>query len=145
MEDLNVEKEKCPNCGFSEEETPSLPHQLPYRSVLNGVYMVGKAIGEGGFGITYIGFNMETDLPVAIKEYFPSELATRDTTQGNVITIFSGEARDLYRDGLDDVSGNYYYNSTIKASYWSDCEVKVLDRLGNIIYFFSRNLPTAFF
>ncbi len=91
----------CPLCGFDKSSYTPSPRSLRPFTKLNGKYLVGKVIGEGGFGITYIGFNMETDLPVAIKEYFPSELATRDTTQGNVITIFSGEARDLYRDGLE--------------------------------------------
>lgn len=91
----------CPLCGFDKSTYSPSPRSLRPFTRLNGKYLVGKVIGEGGFGITYIGFNMETDLPVAIKEYFPSELATRDTTQGNVITVFSGEARDLYRDGLE--------------------------------------------
>ena len=44
---------------------------------------------------------------------------------------------DLYRDGLDDVSDLRYHYSTVKAIYWSDCEVKVLDKNGKIVYFFS--------
>ena len=91
----------CPLCGFDKKTYSPSPRSLRPFTKLNGKYLVGKVIGEGGFGITYIGFNLETDLPVAIKEYFPSELATRDTTQGNTITVFSGEANDLYRDGLE--------------------------------------------
>lgn len=91
----------CPLCGFDKSTySPSLRSLRPFTN-LNDKYMVGKVIGEGGFGITYIGFNMDTELPVAIKEYFPAELATRDTLQGNVINVFSGEAKDLYRDGLE--------------------------------------------
>ena len=91
----------CPLCGFDKATYSSSPRSLRPFTKLNGKYLVGKVIGEGGFGITYIGFNMETDLPVAIKEYFPAELATRDTTQGNIIQIFSGEAKDLYKEGLE--------------------------------------------
>ena len=43
---------------------------------------------------------------------------------------------DLYRDGLDDVSGMRLSDGG-KSIYWSDCELKVLDKNGNIIYFFS--------
>jgi len=91
----------CPLCGFDKATYTPSPRSLRPFTKLNGKYLVGKVIGEGGFGITYIGFNMETDLPVAIKEYFPSELATRDTSQGNTITIFSGESNDLYKEGLE--------------------------------------------
>lgn len=91
----------CPLCGFDKNTYAASPRSLKPFTKLNGKYLVGKVIGEGGFGITYIGFNMETDLPVAIKEYFPSELATRDSSQGNTINVFSGEAKDLYREGLE--------------------------------------------
>lgn len=91
----------CPLCGFDKNTYSPSPRSLRPFTKLNGKYMVGKVIGEGGFGITYIGFNLDTDLPVAIKEYFPAELATRDTLQGNTINIFSGEAKDLYREGLE--------------------------------------------
>ena len=91
----------CPLCGFDKNTYAPSPRSLKPFTKLNGKYLVGKVIGEGGFGITYIGFNMETDLPVAIKEYFPSELATRDSSQGNTINVFSGEAKDLYREGLE--------------------------------------------
>lgn len=91
----------CPLCGFEKDTYTPSQRSLRPKTILNGKYLVGKVIGEGGFGITYIGFNLDTELPVAIKEYFPAELATRDAQQGNSITIFSGEAQTLYREGLE--------------------------------------------
>ncbi len=44
---------------------------------------------------------------------------------------------DLYRDGIDDVAGMRHESRVGRSIYWSDCELKVLDKDGNIIYFFS--------
>ena len=37
-----------------------------------------RVLGHGGFGMTYLGWNVALDIPVAIKEYLPSDLATRE-------------------------------------------------------------------
>lgn len=91
----------CPLCGFDKTTYAPSPRSLRPFTILSGKYLVGKVIGEGGFGITYIGFNLDTELPVAIKEYFPSELATRDITAGNTLSIFAGESQQLYKEGLE--------------------------------------------
>ena len=66
----------CPHCGFSEtEEQPFLA--LPLGTVLNGRYLTGKVLGVGGFGITYLGYDLKLEICVAIKEYMPSGMATR--------------------------------------------------------------------
>ena len=37
-----------------------------------------RVLGRGGFGMTYLGWNIALDIPVAIKEYLPADLATRE-------------------------------------------------------------------
>lgn len=86
----------CPYCGFDEETAPRAPHFLPYRTILNGKYLVGRVLGEGGFGITYLGWDLNLDLKVAIKEYFPSGLVERGHTQVNVPSQSDAE---YYEDG----------------------------------------------
>ena len=38
-----------------------------------------RVLGHGGFGMTYLGWNIALDIPVAIKEYLPADLATRES------------------------------------------------------------------
>ena len=45
----------CPNCGLTSGTYTPLPHHIPPGTVLMGRYLVGRVLGEGGFGITYIG------------------------------------------------------------------------------------------
>ena len=56
--------------------SPFAPHALPAGHVLNE-YNVERVLGGGGFGITYLARDANLQLPVAIKEYFPAELAER--------------------------------------------------------------------
>lgn len=53
-------------------------HALAPGTMLKGKYRIERIIGEGGFGITYCGIEMNSQLRVAIKEYFPFGYAMRD-------------------------------------------------------------------
>ena len=44
----------CPRCGFYGE-MPDIAHQLRPGTILNGRYLIGGCLGQGGFGITYVG------------------------------------------------------------------------------------------
>ena len=68
----------CPHCGLAAEKISDAPHHIPHGSKLfHGKYLVGRVLGEGGFGITYIGLDLTLLIAVAIKEYFPNGLVWR--------------------------------------------------------------------
>ena len=82
MTELAPDAVVCPKCGTRVGEIKKLPVALAPETILHGKYYVGSVLGQGGFGITYIGFDLLLDIPVAIKEYFPSSIASRS---GNTI------------------------------------------------------------
>lgn len=86
----------CPHCGFDERENSQNYDYLDYWSVLRGQYLVGKSIGQGGFGITYVGFDMNLEMKVAIKEYFPYGFATRNHNVSDKITIMESEYKSVF-------------------------------------------------
>ncbi len=98
-------EEKCPYCGFSLKEYQGRrsPRALPVYTILNGKYLIGKVIGEGGFGITYLALDLNLQISLAIKEYFPTSLVTRDTTGGKTetVTLLKRENADVYERGLE--------------------------------------------
>ncbi len=67
----------CKTCRKRADDTPCPPHHIPQRTVIQSRYLFGKALGEGGFGITYLGWDLTNGERVAIKEYFPSGYVTR--------------------------------------------------------------------
>ena len=88
----------CPRCGFCEnDQQPYLA--LPLGTILNGRYLVGKVLGMGGFGITYLGYDLTLEIKVAIKEYMPSALATRHPDHYSV--ALTGRVEADYQYGME--------------------------------------------
>lgn len=99
MSTLENPKNPCPKCGYHIAKNAPAPHHLKPFTILNGKYLVGRVLGEGGFGITYLGWDLNLDIKIAIKEYYPTGLVTREMT--STVTPFSGNKADFYRAGLD--------------------------------------------
>ena len=90
-----IEEAVCPHCGYGPGEQ-NTENQLPAGTVLQGKYLVGKALGQGGFGITYIGCDLDLDLVVAIKEFFPAALVNRENTQSLTVRVNAPDLEDKY-------------------------------------------------
>jgi serine/threonine protein kinase len=93
----------CPYCGYDERQQEQPPHQLRPRTILNGKYLVGRVLGEGGFGITYLGYELHLHHKVAIKDYYPLGFVTRDTTSTAINTVqpLTGSQGDFFLAGRE--------------------------------------------
>ena len=89
----------CPICHYrannAEGRSAAL---LPVGTQLKG-YVIGEKLGQGGFGITYRGFDVTLKMKVAIKEYYPSEFVGRSTNRKTVV-LNAHEHEELFRYGL---------------------------------------------
>ena len=88
----------CSVCARSDHEYEAAPHRLQPGTILNGRYIIGKALGEGGFGITYIGRDLNLDLRVAVKEYYPFGMVNRGGGSMEVLAGM-GEAEHFFEKG----------------------------------------------
>ena len=98
MEALETADAVCPRCGFDNAAGPKAQpaHALPCGTILAGRYVAGRMLGQGGFGITYIGYNLALEMPVCIKEYYPEGAVMRSSTQSRAVYWGTSErAREL--------------------------------------------------
>ena len=75
-------------------------NQLPAGiRIANNRYEISQVIGQGGFGITYRGYDLRLEMPVAIKEYYPSGIASRYSTQSLNVQVGGEGNRKLFEEG----------------------------------------------
>ncbi len=77
---------------------PTSPHALPVGSRI-GEFEVHRLIGEGGFGIVYLCYDQALDRYVALKEYMPSSLATRENAT-LAIVVKSKHHTETFQAGM---------------------------------------------
>lgn len=99
MEEFNEKYDECPYCGYTKNAQPMEAYHLQPGSILQGKYIVGKVLGYGGFGVTYIGKDALLNKKVAIKEYLPGEFSTRIPGQTE-LTIFGDEKGEQFQQGV---------------------------------------------
>lgn len=93
---LKTQSPLCEHCGYNET-IDNLSHQLPINTVLNERFRLGKVLGQGGFGITYIGWDQKEEAPVAVKEYYPRSVVTRDVETSLEVSCTDDSGRDFFR------------------------------------------------
>ena len=99
----------CTQCGsriteadyVSDETVQVNPIYLQPGTVLHLKYRINGVIGQGGFGITYDGTDLKLDMHVAIKEYFPNTMASREITASTEV-ICGSNTQSLYEQGMNN-------------------------------------------
>lgn len=88
----------CPHCGFDISKVRHPFVALPIGTILNGRYLTGRVLGVGGFGVTYLAFDMTLEICVAVKEYLPSGIALRDSDH-YTMTVTAPEEQPKFDNG----------------------------------------------
>lgn len=98
MEEMGA-AQTCPYCGYELGTAPVSAHHLVPGTMLENKYRIGRVLGQGGFGITYIAWDQKLEMKLAIKEYFPQGMAARAPGRAEVDKS-SGEIKEQLTFGL---------------------------------------------
>jgi serine/threonine protein kinase len=99
MEEISSSK-TCPHCGYQAGSEPESLLHLPPGTLLQGKFLLGRVLGQGGFGITYLAWDTILNIKLAIKEYLPQQMATRSAGQ-NTVTVYKSSLAAEFRYGRD--------------------------------------------
>ena len=94
------EEEECPYCHLRLRDYKPIPRCLLPGTTLAERYILGKVLGEGSFGITYLAWDFVLEVPVAIKEYFPIDFVNRDVIRGTDPNVYA-EDNSEYQKKLE--------------------------------------------
>jgi serine/threonine protein kinase len=118
---------QCPSCGFEETVSQQNPLYIKPRTLLNQRYLIGNVIGHGGFGITYLSWDLNLKRKVAIKEFLPTVLATRisETEGGSTryTVMHTGNQEQAFQIGLK----KFLKEARILAGFAHENIVRVID------------------
>lgn len=82
MRKMNRMQKICLCCGFKQENYCPLPYYLNPGTLLANRYVIGRALGKGNYGITYLAWDIVLDRRVAVKEYAPWEFVKKEVIRG---------------------------------------------------------------
>lgn len=123
---------RCGACNYQAQEPGRRPSLAPGIQ-LKQRYLIGRVLGEGGFGVTYLALDMKNRQRCAIKEYFPLEFSVR--AQDDVsVTASTLSKEEVYQHGLEK-----FMDEAMHLNAMSDIESIV-----NIWDYFKEN-GTAYF
>lgn len=97
--DTDYAQGECAKCGYREDYDQRSARALRAGTILKGRYIIGKVLGEGGFGITYKACDVEGGGLCAVKEYAPSGACERQP-DGLSLQTSDERERAYFKKGL---------------------------------------------
>ncbi len=92
---------RCSHCGYDLINRKKFSGVLPEFTLLNNRYLIGRVLGRGGFGITYIALDNQYGKLCAIKEYMPSEYSKRCDNTFNIEPFSDTKSRNVFAHGRE--------------------------------------------
>lgn len=99
MREFGSDSGICPHCGYDQNTPSTHSNHLKPGTMVAGRYLIGKALGSGGFGITYIAWDSLIGKTVAVKEYLPGVFAYRVPGQ-NTVASYNKDSEEKFHAGL---------------------------------------------
>ncbi len=128
FKEIPDKKAKCSHCGFDNSKIKIVPGAIKPGRMIDDRYYIGSVLGQGGFGITYKGLDVDLDRIIAIKEYYPKNSVNRSEDGFNVkasdsnqfkkgLNYFTEEAKSLakFQGHPNIVSVQNYFRSNNTA------------------------------
>lgn len=110
--------EVCPYCGFVEQLYDKDSIDINPGTIIADRYIVGTKIGQGGFSVTYAGWDTVLHAKVAIKEYYPHGSAERNMNTGFVEPLNYG-SKEAFSLGLEA----FLNEARIMAQFNNEAEI----------------------
>lgn len=116
----------CPQCGWDNAVRKDQWGRLPAMTLKNGRFFIGKPLGSGGFGVTYLGRDLMAgefeDPRRAIKELFPMGMVIRKSdgisvspSASEYVERFEKRRERTRREGLRMASVSANVNNVVRA------------------------------
>jgi len=100
FEEVSDDAASCQFCSNSADSQGEATSNLPVGTILLGKFIIGKVLGKGGFGVTYLAYDLRRECKVAIKEYMPDTLSYR-TPGKTLVSTYLGEKEDSFKLGSE--------------------------------------------
>ncbi len=109
---VSDDQDTCPFCGHNKMGEKTWSKALNPGTILNNKILIGNILGKGGYGITYIGFDLLLEYRVAIKEFFPEDLVTR-SEDGHTLVVLD----EVNSDNYEEETQAYLREARVLAEY----------------------------